>query len=409
MKKLFFLTIAAFLLSNLIFPLSVSAASANLLISANKSDYNVGDIFKLYVSVISDGNNLQVVRAKITYPADLLQVQGFTLGTLFPQKSPGESIGNGIIYVGGYRIGPATSSNGLLGYATFKVLKEGKATIDLVSGSRMVTPDGVDIYGGGNSITLNLNAVPKPEEAPLAEKPEVKISLITPVVTSNTNPDNTWSKNNTVVLAREETTYNQGYVLNLSKEELSDIGNKITTTDNSYKYENLEDGIWTFYIKAKYPTGFSPIGHYTIKIDTNPPSLPYPTIESRLDTNGQNIFQIFFASTDELSGINSYQIKFDDNSFQTATSPYTLSSAEENAKTVTIKAFDNANNESTAALAIGGYISNLKEQQAKKALFDIQASSAGQKQLVFYLVLSAIIAILVISVIVILVKKRKKS
>src|SRR4030042_1607350 len=108
MKKIFIVLLMSLVLTSISFP--ASAASATLSLSAGKTSYKVGDVFKVSININSGGNSLQVVRAKVTYPADLLQAQGFSLGSLFPQKSPGEIIGGGSVFAGGYRIGDGRKS-----------------------------------------------------------------------------------------------------------------------------------------------------------------------------------------------------------------------------------------------------------------------------------------------------------
>ncbi|MCX6744400.1 MAG: cohesin domain-containing protein [Candidatus Parcubacteria bacterium] len=407
-----------FIMSVLVFSLiclPVNAGSATLSLSTAKTSLKVGDVFKVSVNINSGGNDLQVVRAKISYSADLIQAQGFTLGSLFPQKSPGELIGNGTIYSGGYRIGAGTSSNGLLGTATFKVIKEGKATISLIAGSRMITPEPKDIYSGGNSLALTLSAVEKPKEETKpaeADKPAEKIVMIAPDISSATNPENVWSNNNNVILTWNQPANCQGYVLKLAEEPLDDIGNEITTTKNSYTYDNQADGIWIFQLKAKYPTGFSAIANYTIKIDTAAPQAMVPSIEAQKISDKKNSYQIFFNTTDALSGIKSYQIQFDGSPFKEATSPYLLTEAETKTQNVAIKAIDNADNETTAVSPIADYIKQQEAalwqlQQEKITLFDIQANATKRSWLEFYLTIVIIAVVFIIILAWIIMRKRK--
>ncbi|MCX6739609.1 MAG: cohesin domain-containing protein [Candidatus Parcubacteria bacterium] len=408
MKKIFIVLLISLVLTLISLP--ALAASATLSLTSSKTTYKVGDVLKVSININSDGNALQVVRAKVSYPADLLQAQGFTLGSLFPQKSPGEIIGGGTLYVGGYRIGEGTSSNGVLGTATFKVIKAGKAALSLVAGSRMVTAEPKDIYSGGNSLAFTLNTVEKPKEEINPAKPQEKIILTAPEISSAANPEDAWSKSNSITLNWTKPANALGYVTKLSADTLEDIGETITTKDNTATYNNVGDGIWIFYLKAKYQTGFSELANYTLKIDTIPPVVPQPSIEAQLNQNNANTYQILFNTTDALAGIDHYQIKFDDSEFKNANSPYILNSNEKEAKFVTVKAVDKAGNESTGVLAISDYIASQdKIALQKTTLFDIQANAVKQSQLTFYIVLAAIIAIITIVIIAIIVRNRKKS
>ncbi len=413
MKKIFtFLLITLFAVSLF---LPAQAGAATLSLSTNKTTYQVGDVFNIAVNINSGGNELQVVRAEITYPADLLKVQGFTLGSLFPQKSPGESIGNGKIYVGGYRLGASTNENGFFGTASFKVLKTGSAKIALTSNSRMITPEPKDIYSGGNNLTINLTGTTSQEKTIITddkEEPKKTLQIITPSISSSTHPQESWTKNNKVNLSWTKTADNLGYVLKLDKKPLENIGTAITTKQNSYTYKDLDDGIWYFHLKAKYPNGYSKVAYYTIKIDTSPPNAPQPVIEGEINPGAENIYRLFFATTDDLSGIDYYELKFDDGEFKKAKAPYTLSQAEKETKWVTVKAVDKADNAKTGSLAIADYIKKQEDaffqaQQEKTTLFDIQTNAAKRSWIEFYLALGAIAVIFIAIVIWIIFRKRK--
>src|SRR4030042_3433912 len=108
MKKIFIVLLMSLVLTSISLP--ALAATATLSLTAGKTNYKVGDVFKVSININSGGNPLQVVRAKVSYPADFLQAQGFTLGSLFPQKSPGEIIGGGTLFAGGCRIGDGRKS-----------------------------------------------------------------------------------------------------------------------------------------------------------------------------------------------------------------------------------------------------------------------------------------------------------
>jgi len=417
MKKILFIVFIALLL--IPFSLTSNAAGATLSISTSKTTYQVGDIFSLPISINSGGNQIQVVRAKISYPADLLQAQGIVLGNLFPQKSPGGSIGNGLIYEGGYRLGDSTSENGLLGTASFKVLKEGTATISLVSGSRIITSEPLDIYSGGNSINITLGTItPEHEDEGTKEdetKPQEKKTttiLAAPSVSSSTHPQNIWTNKTTVKLSWGQTAGNLGYILKLDKEPLSDIGTIITTKQNHYTSNNLTDGIWYFHIKAKYDLRYSKIVYYPIKIDTTPPEQPEPNLSGEINPLGDNIYKLFFNTLDSLSGIDYYEIKFNNGQFKKANSPYSLNSQEIKANLLTVKAIDKAGNVTDKTINLADQITQieddfLKAEQAKTTLFDIQAEATQRSWSEFYLVL-AIIAIIFAGILIyILVKKRR--
>ena len=401
MKKL----LLSLMLLLMFMPFMGKAQSASLNLTTAKFSYKVGDVFTIKVSVVSGGNTLQVARAKITYPADLLTAQAFTLGSLFPQKSPGESIGNGVINSGGYLLGAGTTANGILGTATFKVKKAGSATITLINGSRLITPDGQDIYGGGNSLNLTLNeTTTKKDEATSATSATTKESrIITPVISSSTHNGDKWSQQKLAAFTWTAPADNLGYVINFGQEMLNELSDQVNTTANAKSYSDLTDGIWYFQVKAKFASGFSDIETYTIKIDTTPPQTPLPSIEVVPQANGENTYKISFGAIDQTSGVIGYQIAFDDGNFTAAASPYLLTSAEKNAQIAIIKAIDNADNESQGQINISDFI---KQQEDKITLFDIQANAVKRSWLEFYVTIGVIAVIFIVAIILLLVKKR---
>lgn len=153
------------------------AAQATLNLASGNSDYQIGDIIKISINVKTGGNALQLIRAKINYPADLLAAQDFQLGNLFAKETSDKILDCGVIYVGGYSDSKPITTDGTLGYVTFKVIKSGQATLSLTDGSMEITPLAENVFQGKSELALNLN-------------PNKAIAVQSPIATNNNINEN---------------------------------------------------------------------------------------------------------------------------------------------------------------------------------------------------------------------------
>lgn len=114
--------------------------NATLLLSPNTQTVKTGAEFTLTVQVNPNGESLDTVRVNISFPAALLEVKGFKLGTLFPNALPGNSIDNssGTVVQGAFSFDPVTKS-GAFGTLTFRALSAGKATVAVTASSRAIS------------------------------------------------------------------------------------------------------------------------------------------------------------------------------------------------------------------------------------------------------------------------------
>ena len=162
-------------------------------LSPSSGSYKVGGTFNMVIYVDPGGGAMDTVRAKLSYPANLLQVQNFALNSIFSYQAGASSFDNtaGTFSWGaGIPGGVKTASN--FGTITFKVIKDGPAQVS-VNSSSMVLSGGQNVFNGKvNSASFTfLPAVvakkPVTTNKNLAVK-KASAEIPAPAVTTDTTP-----------------------------------------------------------------------------------------------------------------------------------------------------------------------------------------------------------------------------
>jgi hypothetical protein len=129
--------------------------------------------------------------------------------------------------------------------------------------------------------------------------------------------------------------------------------NNVSSTDTTINYENLNDGIWYFHIKARKSGVWGTTGSFLIRIDTTPPAEFKPEVDyvvAALAFVDRSLISFF--TTDNLSGIDHYEVGVIDKSqpatespvfIQTET-PYQVPLSKGSNLRVIVRAIDNAGN-----------------------------------------------------------------
>ncbi len=189
MKKIskFLLPIFVFSLLVWVFPfMSQAAGQAAFSFSPTTKSVTAGESFTVTVFVSPNGEELDTARAVVNFSAAYLEATNFSLGSLFPNQSPGNSINNtaGVISQGGYTVEDAITQSGNFGTITFKARYNGTATISVGSNSRLISvgEEKIDTASSGTAtVTVSGGeeppAVPEPPAEPAAPAaPAVELS-----------------------------------------------------------------------------------------------------------------------------------------------------------------------------------------------------------------------------------------
>ncbi len=176
MRKIFFFCLLAIFLSIPFFP--TFAEQASLTLSPNSGTFKVGESFTLSVWINTGGNQIDTIRASLSFPSNLLEVDTVQLGSVFNLPAGGNYFDNdaGKIYWGGGVPG-GTDQSALFATLNFKVKGEGSANILFLEDTKVISNgEDVSFVTLGGSYTL-LAIEPTPEEKP---KERVKEEVIIP-------------------------------------------------------------------------------------------------------------------------------------------------------------------------------------------------------------------------------------
>jgi hypothetical protein len=135
--------------------------------------------------------------------------------------------------------------------------------------------------------------------------------------------------------------------------------NSADTNETSVSFENIEDGLWYFHIKARKKNSWLGTSHYLVKIDTKSPAPFTPTVESLSSRDGSRAV-LSFRTADSLSGIDRYEVGIVDAEkpssekpvFVQTESPYSLPDTPSDKVRVIIRAHDRAGNVEEGAITI---------------------------------------------------------
>jgi hypothetical protein len=157
MKKYFTVTM---IVAGILVGVSALAATSVTLTPANVS-VKAGQTFIVTVSANPQGVKNYSVELKLNYPASLLQVKSFALGSQWMALSqPGYDLidnTNGVlIKTAGYPQG--FNSNAQFGTVTFQAKKAGSGVIALASGTTALDQSNQNVFAGSSQVTVSITA-----------------------------------------------------------------------------------------------------------------------------------------------------------------------------------------------------------------------------------------------------------
>lgn len=303
-----------------------------------------GSTFDVPILVNTKGVSVNGIEARINFDKSKLEIVKPSSGTSIIGvwvEPPGYDNSRGTASYVGVIPGGITTGSGLVGTITFRAKSNGQAVISLAANSKILLNDGL-----GTEAQVDLG---RATYSILPQAPEgVKIF-------SETHPfSDVWYKNNSPVISWEKDPGVQGfsYILDNLPDTIPD--NTLTGADETSKaYENLNDGLWYFHIKAKKNGVWGTAGHFLIRIDTAPPAVFTPVANYLVA--GTALVEralISFLTTDNLSGIDHYEVGVIDKSqpvtvspvFVQAESPFQVPLNGNSAQHVIVRAVDAAGN-----------------------------------------------------------------
>jgi hypothetical protein len=329
-------------------PQAHAQAGAVLKLAPSAGTFYVGSTFDVSIVVDTGPQAINAVAAELRFPPDILQIANPAAGSSIISlwsAPPTYSNEEGVVRLQGGIPSPGVkTSQGVVTTISFRAMRPGSASLVFTGNSQVLANDG----RGTNILSLTIGATYRIELPP----PQG------PAVSSPTHPDqNAWYRSRTPTLQwiAEEGVTNFAWSID------QDPGGTPKTEEpkgmaTSTSFENLDDGLWYFHIRAKKGENWGGLTTFLIRIDGTPPANFNVEFAPREVTNERRPF-VNFATTDALSGVNRYELRVIPTSgakaeagdtgssfFISAQPPYRLSELEPGGYDVVIRAYDNAGN-----------------------------------------------------------------
>lgn len=268
--------------------------------------------FDIPILVDTRGANINGIEVRINFDRNKLEIvkpsSGLSIIGVWVEPPGYDNTRGTASYVGVIPNGITTNS-GLVGTITFRAKSTGKAVVSFSATSKVLLNDGqgtealVDFGRGEYNIML---------KAPEGVR-----------IYSETHPfPSEWYNNKNPIISWEKDSGVSGFSFVLDNKPSTIPENTINTSDTSKSFENLNDGLWYFHIKANKNGVWGTAGHFLIRIDTAPPADFTPEINYLVAAliATERAFISFF-TTDNLSGINHYEVGVIDKSQPVTISP----------------------------------------------------------------------------------------
>lgn len=286
----------------------VEAASLNLIPSATK--VSVGNIVSVGVYVDTGGRAINNAEATIEFPTDVLEVISVSkkpsIFTLWVEEPSFSNYTGTVSFNGGVANPGFTGENGSIASITFRAKKAGSASL-LFSSSAVRQNDGLgtDILSVKNGSSITVAGIG--ESTPPSAQEFGGATTPAPVITSETHPDQD------VWYALDTATFNWKIQKGVTSiQTLFDTNARALPTityDSSVTQKTLSsisDGVFYFHLRYLNTSGWGPIAHYKVRVDTTAPRPFTPTVRLEGD-----VVYMTLNAVDTVSGIQKYDIRFD--------------------------------------------------------------------------------------------------
>jgi len=333
---------------------SVKAVGASLYFSPGSGTFFVGSTFDVSVFVNTGGEDINAVEVNVKFDPKKLQIASPTAGRSFIEvwvaQPTYDNVKGEMSFLGGLPSPGINTSAGLVSTVTFRTIAPGETTVLFLDTSKVLRndPEGTNILTSIGRGVYNL-VIPPPEG---------------PKIFSLTHPDtNKWYKDNNPTFCWEKEEGVTDFSYSFSQDPTG-IPDNVSDGDHvCVSYNDVEDGIWYFHVKAEKAEVWGGTSHYSVQIDTTPPAAFTPVVEPALRTIERQPL-VSFITTDALSGISHYELRYIDITperkeeavgfFREVSSPYKLPPLEIGRYLIVIRAYDLAGNwrEGTAKIEI---------------------------------------------------------
>lgn len=348
-RSLFYTAFAIAAVGALFFPHDVRAQTgAALKLAPPSGTFFAGSTFDVSIVLDTGPQAVNAVAVELQFPPNVVQVANPAAGSSIVSiwaTPPTFSNAEGTVRLQGGIPSPGVKTDqGVVTVLTFRAVAPGRASLVFSGESQVLANDG----RGTNILSFTQGATYQIELPP----PQG------PQVSSPTHPDqDTWyrSRTGTVAWIGEEGV--ETYAWHFDRDHAGEVD-----TDNpqgpatAAAFEDLEDGLWYFHIRARKAGKWGGLTTFLIRIDGAPPAAFTPEFLPGEVTNEKRPL-VNFVTTDAHSGINRYEVRVIPTRgntaasegvgtpfFVAAQSPYRLPELSEGGYDVIVRAYDNAGN-----------------------------------------------------------------
>jgi len=322
---------------------SAKADGASLLIFPQTGSFTSGNTFEISVFLNTGENNVNAVEVNLQFNPQELQVISPTKGVsvigewIFPPSFSNTK--GSIVLVGGFLKDGINTSEGLISTIVFEAVSPGTTEVTFLSSCKILVgkEEGNNILSSVNSGVYEI--LPPPFKGPR--------------IFSETHPDqNKWYRNNSPSFNWEKVEGTEGHSFNLDDDPYGEPDNAIDSYSASVSFEDVEDGILYFHLKARKNQVWGGTSHFKANIDATPPLNFEPYLESFTFTPGNNLL-IYFGSEDSLSEIDHYKTRINNisdpknvifSAWIRQDSPYSFPTDNSGSYELEVRAFDSAGN-----------------------------------------------------------------
>ena len=307
--------------------------------------------FDIPILVNTKGANINGIEVRISYDQDKLEIvkpsSGLSIIGVWVEPPSYDNARGTASYVGVITNGLTTSA-GLVGTITFRAKSTGKAIISISPNSKVLLNDGQGTEAPVDWGRAEYTILPKAPEG---------VNVF-----SETHPfQSEWYNNNSPIVSWDRDSGISGFSYILDNKPFTIPENTINTNETTKSFENLDDGLWYFHIKANKSGVWGTTGHFLMRIDTAPPAEFKPKVDylvAALILNERALVSFF--TTDNLSGIDHYEVGVIDKSqpatvspvFVQTESPFQVPLTSGNLNVV-VRAFDKAGNVRDTSVSLG--------------------------------------------------------
>lgn len=341
-KQNFWFSVSLAFLFSVSLALPAAAGGASLSIFPQSGTFTVENTFDVSIFLNTGGNEVNVVKVDLKFDPGKLQVITPAKGIsavgewIFPPSFSNKK--GTLILQGGFPGNGINTSEGLVTVIVFRAVSSGEAIVEFLDSSQVLVGDenGKDVLSSVNRGVYNI--IPSPPKGP--------------GIFSETHPDqNKWYRNPNPTFSWDKIGGAEGYSYELNDEPLGEPNNVIDIESTSIFFEEINEGIQYFHLKAKKAGVWGGTSHFKIMVDKTLPSEFKPYLELFSFTSGYLL--IYFNTQDLLSKIDYYQVRLADytdpenivwSGWLQEESPFRLSTGKKGTFQVFVRAFDKAGN-----------------------------------------------------------------